>query len=123
MFSHVPFPLLRDIYDNVRGENFGIHVEQLLEHKPLVILFARLSLFSLSYSGIPVTKSQCVWPDYNGYRHTEWALSKYLFIVKEQIPVLNYRSYLTHYPMYPELILLLPIYGKIHLRTKAHLPV
>src|SRR3954470_17619410 len=93
------------------------------EHKPLVILFARLSLFSLSYSGIPVTKSQCVWPDYNGYRHTEWALSKYLFIVKEQIPVLNYRSYLTHYPMYPELILLLPIYGKIHLRTKAHLPV
>src|ERR1043165_6029603 len=78
---------------------------------------------SLSYSGIPVTKSQRVWPDYNGYRHTEWALSKYLFIVKEQIPVLNYRSYLTHYPMYPELILLLPIYGKIHLRTKAHLPV
>ena len=78
---------------------------------------------SFSYSGIPVTESQCVWPDYNGYRHIEWARSKYLFIVKEQIPVLNYRSYLTHYPMYPELILLLPIYGKIHLRTKAHLPV
>src|SRR3954470_17717602 len=48
----------------------------------------------LSYFGIPVTKSQCVWPDYNGYRHTEWARSKYLFIVKEKIPVSNYRSLL-----------------------------
>src|SRR4051812_38244981 len=48
---------------------------------------------SLSYSGIPVTMSHCVWPDYNGYHHTEWALSKYLFIVKEKIPVSNYRSY------------------------------
>src|ERR1041384_4402205 len=111
------------IYDKVRGEKFGTHVYQLLEHKPLVILFARLSLFSLSYPSIPVTKSQCVWPDYNGYRNTEWARSKYLFIVKEQIPVSNYRSYQTHYPMYPELILLLPSNGKIHLRTKAHLPV
>src|SRR5437763_207424 len=48
---------------------------------------------SLSYSDIPVTESQCVWPYYNGYRHTEWARSKYLFIVKEQILVSNYRSY------------------------------
>src|ERR1043165_8091993 len=54
----------------------------------LVCPFSRLF-----YSGIPVTMSHCVWPDYNGYRHTEWARSKYLFIVKEQIPVLNYRSY------------------------------
>src|ERR1043165_7706553 len=75
------------IYDKVIGEKFGTHVQQLLEHKPLVILFARLSLFSLLYSGIPVTMSHCFWPDYNGYRHTEWARSKYLFIVKEQIPV------------------------------------
>src|SRR3954463_12654809 len=67
----------------------------------LVCPFSRLS-----YSGIPVTKSQCVLPDYNGYRHTEWARSKYLFIVKKQIAVLNYRSYYTHYMMYPELILL-----------------
>src|SRR3954471_2454254 len=54
----------------------------------LVYLFS-----SLLYSSIPVTKSQCVWLDYNVYRHTEWAQSKYLFIVKEQIPILNYRSY------------------------------
>src|SRR3954466_14979454 len=94
------------IYDKVRGEKFGTHGEQLLEHKPLVILFARLSLFSLSYSGIPLTMSHNVWPDYNGYRHTEWARSKYLFIVKEKIPVLNYHSYWTHYPMHTELILL-----------------
>src|SRR3954465_1600725 len=66
------------IYDKVRGEKFGTHVYQLLEHKPLVILFARLSLFSLSYSSIPVTKSECVWPDYNGYCHTEWDRSEYL---------------------------------------------
>src|ERR1041385_55227 len=51
--------------------------------------------FSLLYSGIPVIKSQCVWPDYNGYRHTEWAQSQYLFIVKEQIPFLNYQSLAT----------------------------
>src|SRR4051812_36853001 len=43
--------------------------------------------------GIPVIMSHCFWPDYNGYRHTEWARSKYLFIVKEQIPVSNYHSY------------------------------
>src|ERR1043165_6618089 len=42
--------------------------------------------FSLLYSGISVTKSKCVWPDQNGYRHTEWAQNQYLFIVKEQIP-------------------------------------
>src|SRR3954468_24384957 len=46
---------------------------------------------SLSYFGIPVTMSHNVWPDYNGYCHTEWARSKYLYAVKEQIPVLNYR--------------------------------
>ena len=26
---------------------------------------------------------QSVWPDENGYRYTEWALSLYLFIMKE----------------------------------------
>src|SRR3954470_9568202 len=54
----------------------------------LVCPFSRLS-----YSVIPVTKSQCVWLDYNGYRHTEWARSKYLFTVKEKIPIFNYCSY------------------------------
>src|SRR4051812_21927491 len=33
---------------------------------------------SLSYSDIPVTMSHYVWPNYNGYRHTEWARSEYL---------------------------------------------
>src|SRR3954466_11830299 len=33
---------------------------------------------SLSYFDIPVTMSHSVWPDYNGYRHTEWARSEYL---------------------------------------------
>src|SRR4051812_6287240 len=41
-----------------------------------------LSLLSLSYSDIPVTKSHCVWPDYNGYRYTGWGRSEYIFIVK-----------------------------------------
>src|ERR1041384_7315707 len=78
------------IYINkVRGERFGTYVKQLLAHKPLVILIDRLSLFLVMYTGIPVTESQSVWPDENGYRYTEWALSLYLFIVKEQNPILE----------------------------------
>src|SRR3954464_4717560 len=34
--------------------------------------------FSHYRMDIPVTMSHCVWPDYNGYRHTEWARSEYL---------------------------------------------
>ena len=64
-------------------------MKQLLAHKPLVILIARLSLFLVMYTGIPVIESQSVWPDENGYRYTEWALSLYLFIVKEQNPILE----------------------------------
>src|ERR1041385_129285 len=59
------------------------------EHKPLVILFARLSLFSLLYSSIPVTESQCVWPYYNGYLHTEWARSEYLLHREGANPILE----------------------------------
>ena len=68
-------------------------VKQLLVHKPLVILIARLSLFLVMYTGIPVIESQSVWPDENGYRYTEWAMSLYLFTVKEQIPFSNYHSH------------------------------
>src|SRR3954463_8902145 len=50
----------------------------------LVCLFS-----SLSYSGIPVTESQCVWPDYNGYRHTEWARSEYLLHREGANPILE----------------------------------
>src|SRR3954469_4352765 len=42
------------IYDKVRGEKFGTHVKQLLDHKPSVILIARLSSFLVTYTGIPV---------------------------------------------------------------------
>src|SRR3954465_2043537 len=44
---------------------------------------------SLSYSDIPVTMSQCVWPDYNGYRHTEWARSEYIFHHEGENPILE----------------------------------
>ena len=64
-------------------------MKQLLAHKPLVILIARLSLFLVMYTGIPVTESQSVWLDENGYHYTEWALSLYLFILKEQNPILE----------------------------------
>ena len=77
------------IYDKVRGEKFGTHVKQLLDHKPSVILIARLCSFLVMYTGIPVTESQSVWPDENGYSYTEWALSLYLFIVKEQNHILK----------------------------------
>src|ERR1043165_9982237 len=44
---------------------------------------------SLSYSGIPVTMSHCVWPDYNVYRHIEWAQSEYLLHREEANPNLE----------------------------------
>ena len=88
MFT-VYYSLCFAIYDKVRGEKFGTYVKQLLDHKPSVILIARLSSFLVMYTGIPVTESQSVWPDENGYRYTEWALSLYLFIVKEQNPILE----------------------------------
>ena len=71
---HILFPFASRYINKVRGEKFGIYVKQLLAHKPLVILIARLSLFLVMYIGIPVTESQSVWPDENGYRYTEWAL-------------------------------------------------
>src|SRR4051812_9455641 len=44
---------------------------------------------SLSYSGIPVTESQCFWPDYNEYRHTEWDRSEYLLHREGENPSLE----------------------------------
>src|SRR3954469_10030061 len=44
---------------------------------------------SLSYSGIPVTMSHCVWPDYNGYRYPEWARSEYLLDLEGANPSLE----------------------------------
>src|SRR3954469_2690459 len=82
------YSLCFTIYDKVRGEKFGTHVKQVLDHKPSVILIARLSSFLVTYTGIPVTESQSVWPDENGYCYTEWALNLYLFIVKER-PILE----------------------------------
>src|ERR1044072_9710155 len=86
---HILFPLLRDILTKLEERSFGTYVKQLLAHKPSVILIAHLSLFLVMYTGIPVTESQNVWPDENGYRYTEWALSLYLFIMKEQNPILE----------------------------------
>src|SRR3954468_16343203 len=64
----VYYSLCFAIYDKVRREKFGTHVKQLLDHKPSVILIARLSSFLVTYTGIPVTESQSVWTDENGYR-------------------------------------------------------
>src|SRR3989337_1203163 len=58
------------------------------------------SLFSLPCSGIPVIKSQSVWPDDDGYRNTERA-QRYLSIVEGANPNLELSSYLTYFSMNP----------------------
>src|SRR3989337_1987946 len=58
------------------------------------------SLFSLPCPGIPVIKSQCVWPDDDGYRNTERA-QRYLSIVGGEIPNLELSSPLTYFSMNP----------------------
>ena len=65
LYVTVYYSLCFAIYDKVRGEKFGTHVKQLLDHKPSVILIARLSSFLITYTGIPLTESQSVWPDEN----------------------------------------------------------
>ena len=57
-------------------------------------------LFSFPCSGIPVIKSQCVWPDDGGYRNTERA-QRYLFIVGGANPNLELSSPLTYFSMNP----------------------
>src|SRR6266566_500359 len=58
------------------------------------------SLFSFPCSGIPVIKSQSVWPDDDGYRNTERA-QRYLSIVGGANPNLELSSYLTYFSMNP----------------------
>ena len=62
----------------------------------LPVLFS----FLLSRSGIPVIKSQSVWPDDDGYRNTERA-QRYLSIVGGANPNLELSSYLTYFSMNP----------------------
>ena len=62
----------------------------------LLVLFS----FLVSCSGIPVIKSQSVWPDDDGYRNTERA-REYLSIVGAENPNLELSSYLTHFSMNP----------------------
>ena len=61
----------------------------------LPVLF---SFLVISCSGIPVIKSQSVWPDDDGYRNTERA-QRYLSIVGGANPNLELSSYLTHFSM------------------------
>ena len=62
----------------------------------LPVLFS----FLVSCSGIPVIKSQSVWPDDDGYHNTERA-QRYLSIVEGANPNLEPSSYLTHFSMNP----------------------
>ena len=62
----------------------------------LPVLFS----FLVSCFGIPVIKSQSVWPDDDGYRNTERA-REYLSIVGGANPNLELSSYLTHFSMNP----------------------
>ena len=62
----------------------------------LPVLFS----FLVSCSGIPVIKSQSVWPDDDGHRNTERA-RVYLSIVGGANPNLELSSYLTYFPMNP----------------------
>ena len=59
------------------------------------------SLFSFPCSGIPVIKSQSVWPNDDGYRNTERA-QRYLSIIGGANPNLELSSYLTYFPMNPQ---------------------
>jgi hypothetical protein len=56
--------------------------------------------FSFPCSGIPVIKSQSVWPDDDGYRNTERA-QRYLSIIGGANSNLELSSYLTYFPMNP----------------------
>ena len=62
----------------------------------LPVLFS----FLVSCSGIPVIKSQSVWPDDDGHRNIERA-RVYLSIVGGANPNLELSSYLTYFPMNP----------------------
>ena len=62
----------------------------------LPVLFS----FLVSCSGIPVIKSQSVWPDDDGYRNTETA-QRYLSIVGGANHNLELSSYFTHFSMNP----------------------
>ena len=62
----------------------------------LPVLFS----FLVSCSGIPVIKSQSVWPDDDGHRNTERA-RVYLSIVRGANPNLELSSYITYFPMNP----------------------
>ena len=62
----------------------------------LPVLFS----FLVSCSGIPVIKSQSVWPDDDGHRNTERA-RVYLSIVGGANPNLELSSHLTYFPMNP----------------------
>ena len=62
----------------------------------LPVLFS----FLVPCSGIPVIKSQSVWPDDDGYRNTERA-QRYLSIVGGANPNLELSSYLTYFSMNP----------------------
>src|SRR3990170_592281 len=56
------------------------------------------SLFSFPCFGIPVIKSQCVWPDDDGYRNTERA-QRYLSIARGENPNLELSSPLTYFSL------------------------
>ena len=86
---HILFPLLRDILTKLEERSLAPMWNNFLftSHQLSSLLVCLHSSFM--YTGIPVTESQSVWPDENGYRYTEWALSLYLFIVKEQNPILE----------------------------------
>ena len=59
------------------------------------------SLFSFLCSGIRVIKSQCVWPDDDGYRNTERA-QEYLSIVGGANPNLELSHFLSYFSVNPQ---------------------
>ena len=117
----VYYSLCFAIYNKVRGEKFGTHVKQLLDHKPSVILIARFSLFLVYVYRYPrewITKCLARREWIPLYRVGPESISLHR---EGANPILELSPLLDTLSNAPELILLLPIYGKIHLRTKAHL--
>src|SRR6266566_7651799 len=93
-------PVASRYVTNTRGEKHRHPRGSTLVHNASYLVIGFCSLYSFPCSGIPVIKSQCVWPDDDGYRNTERA-REYLSIDGGANPNLGLSSPLTHFSMNP----------------------
>ena len=93
------FLLIRDMLQIPEVRFTCIPVDQRLVHYASYLVTGFV-LFSRFVFGIPVIKSQSVWPDDDGHRNIERA-RVYLSIVGGANPNLELSSHLTYFPMNP----------------------